>query len=112
MQRDTIHEIELFIADNNSRDKSISIAKSISSSALPINIKKYDHNVGFVKAINPLLEMAKGEYFLILHPDTIVSSKIFEELLAFFAMHPRAGILGANLFYPDGSDCRHWVCRA
>ncbi|MGA1869995.1 MAG: glycosyltransferase [bacterium] len=99
------HEIEIFIADNDSTDESFSIAQSIAStsSSVPIYIKKYSYNAGFVKAINPLLKLARGDYFLVVHPDIVVSSELFEEFIHFFNEHEQAGILGANLVYPDGS---------
>ena len=45
-------------------------------------------NLGFAKACNQGLEMAKGRYILFLNPDTIVPEDCFQQCIGFLSSHP------------------------
>lgn len=93
-------DLEVFIADNNSTDGSQQMVQEKFPSA---TLMAYSKNMGYTRAINPLLCQAKGDYFLILHPDVELSSETLICLLDFFDQNPTAGIAGGNLYYPDGT---------
>ena len=60
------HTVEVFVADNNSTDGSPDMIEK----KFPIvSLTRYFQNVGYCKAINPLLSLGKGNYYLFLHPD-------------------------------------------
>ena len=92
--------IEVFVADNNSADGSPEMVKAKFPRVL---LTRYSQNVGYTKAINPLLPLAKGKYYLLLHPDLELQPNTLKQFVKFFESHPQAGILGGNLYYPDGT---------
>ena len=92
--------IEVFVADNNSSDGSPEMVKT----KFPqVRLTEYPENLGYSKSINPLLPLASGNYYLFLHPDVKMLSNAFKHFLEFFESHPQAGIVGGNLYYPDGT---------
>jgi len=93
-------EIEVFVADNNSTDGS---AEMVRMRFPEVYLTAYSQNVGYTKAVNPLLVSAKGEYLLLLHADVELQPDTLSWFVEFFESQPQAGILGANLHYPDGT---------
>ena len=92
--------IEVFVADNNSADSSPELVKT----RFPeVSLITYSQNVGYTGAMNLLLSLATGKYYLLLHPDLEVLPRTLQRFVEFFESHPEAGILGANLYYPDGT---------
>ena len=93
-------EVEVFVADNNSSDGSVNMVEK----RFPqVYLIRYPHNVGYTRAINPILPMATGKYCLLIHPDTELLPDTLCRLVDFLESNPQAGIVGGNLFYPDGT---------
>ncbi|MBN2806866.1 MAG: glycosyltransferase, partial [Prolixibacteraceae bacterium] len=59
-------------------------------------------NVGFSKANNQAIRLAKGQYVLLLNPDTVVEEDTFEKVIAFMDAHPEAGGLGVKMIDGKG----------
>ncbi|OEU81935.1 MAG: hypothetical protein BA865_08960 [Desulfobacterales bacterium S5133MH4] len=92
--------VEVFVADNNSTDGSPEMVKT----RFPeVSLTIYSQNMGYTKAINGMLPLAKGEYSLFLHPDLEILPNTLNRFVEFFECHTHAGILGGNLYYPDGT---------
>jgi len=91
---------EIIIVDNASDDGSVEFIRSKFPSVILIDNKT---NVGFGKANNQGLAVAKGEYILLINPDTVVSEDTFEKMIAFFNSHPEAGLAGCKILNSDGS---------
>jgi GT2 family glycosyltransferase len=92
--------IEVFVADNNSTDGSPEMVRA----RFPeVSLITYSQNVGYTRAINSVLRLGEGKYYLLLHPDLEILPNTLEPFVKFFESHPQAGILGGNLYYPDGS---------
>ncbi len=91
-------DAEIIVADNHSTDGS----KAYLSGKHP-NIKFlwFSENYGFAKAYNKAVAEAKGEYILILNPDTLVSENILDVFQKFADQHPGFGILGGKMI--DGT---------
>ncbi len=68
-----------------------------------VSLTRYSKNIGYTRAINPLLALGKGEYYLLLHPDLEILPNTLKQFVEFFRSHPKAGIVGGNLLYPDGT---------
>ncbi len=62
-----------------------------------------DENLGFSKANNMAIRRAKGDYLLILNPDTVVQEDTFHTLIDFFEKHPEAGAAGCKVLNANGS---------
>ncbi len=91
-------EAEVFIVDNNSSDESVDYLKpKFPFAQFIIN----NENVGFSKANNQALAIAKGKYILFLNPDTIIEEDSFEKCIQFLGSNADAGALGVKMI--DGS---------
>ena len=59
-------------------------------------------NGGFIAACNDGLRLARGQYAVLLNNDTVPQPGWLDALLDTFARLPEAGLVGAQLLYPDG----------
>ena len=91
---------EVFIVDNASSDGSVEMVKSMYSD---VTLIENDENVGFARATNMALRLVKGDYILLLNPDTIVHKDAIRKMLDFFKETPDAGAVGVKIINPDGS---------
>lgn len=99
-------DVEVIVVDNNSGDSSHAIVESGFPEVIWIGLKS---NIGFGKACNAGARRARGEYLLMLNPDTVIGQQTLSACLAFMAEHPNAGIMGPKILNPDGSlqvSCR------
>lgn len=93
-------ECEVFVVDNNSVDGSVTLIKE----KFPqVNLIVNKTNTGFSVANNQALRMAKGEYVLLLNPDTVVQEDTFTRILSFMDEHPEAGGLGVKMLDGQGN---------
>lgn len=92
-------EAEVFVVDNNSVDGSCTMVQQKFPQALLIDNKD---NVGFSKANNQAIRISKGEYVLLLNPDTVVEEDTFEKVIAFMDRNPKAGGLGVKMIDGKG----------
>jgi O-antigen biosynthesis protein len=91
--------VEIIVADNASSDESIELLKSKYPNIILIENK---NNIGFAKANNQAVAIAKGEYILFLNPDTIVAEDCFEKCIAAFKSDNSIGGLGVHLIDGKG----------
>lgn len=91
---------EVFVVDNNSVDGSVTLIKE----KFPeINLIVNKTNTGFSVANNQAIRLAKGEYILLLNPDTVVQEDTFTKILTFMDSHPEAGGLGVKMLDGQGN---------
>ncbi len=91
-------ESEVFVVDNNSIDGSnYMVKKKYPEVVLIAN----NQNVGFSVANNQAITKSKGEYVLLLNPDTVVEHDTFTKAIGFMDDNPDAGALGVKML--DGS---------
>lgn len=102
--QDTLREsnirYEVFVVDNNSRDKTVEM---VSTEFPGVKLIANSINAGFAAANNQAIREANGQYILLLNPDTIVKQNTIANVLAFFNKNPDAGIVGCKLLNADGS---------
>ena len=89
---------EVIVVDNNSIDGSNLMVKKKFPKVKLIENKD---NRGFSKANNQGINISKGEYVLLLNPDTVVEDDTFSSIIEFMDSHPDAGALGVKMV--DGS---------
>ncbi len=87
-------DFEVFVVDNNSPDNSCQMVKDKFPEVKLIENK---FNAGFAKANNQALALSKGEYVLLLNPDTVVCEDTFENVCRFMDENPDAGSLGVKM---------------
>ncbi len=91
---------EVFVVDNNSVDGSVGLIKSKFPQITLIENKS---NTGFSVANNQAIRLAKGEYVLLLNPDTVVQEDTFVKTVTFMDEHPDAGGLGVKMLDGQGN---------
>jgi len=89
---------EIIVIDNNSPDNS---CEMLMQCFPEIQVIQNLDNLGFSKANNQGVKIAKGDYVCILNPDTVVAEDTFEKLLKFADHKDNLGIIGCKLI--DGS---------
>jgi len=97
---------EIILVDNNSKDGSkryINELTRLRINGLKIRAVLNKKNLGFAKAVNQGIRLAKGKYILLLNPDTQIKKDSLEKLINFAETHPEAGVIGAQLVNPDNS---------
>lgn len=87
-------DAEVFVVDNNSVDNSVEM---LQVKFPEVQLIQNRENVGFSKANNQAIRLAKGEYILLLNPDTVVESDTFEKIISFMDATPDAGGLGTKM---------------
>lgn len=92
-------QAEVFVVDNNSADGSCEMVKRKFPEVILIENK---HNPGFSKANNQAIQQAKGEYVLLLNPDTVVEEDCFAKVCNFMDATPDAGALGVKMIDGKG----------
>jgi len=93
-------ETEIFVVDNNSVDGS---AELIREKFPDLHFIENKENVGFSRANNQAIKLAKGEYILLLNPDTVVEEDTFSKVTGFMDKHPEAGGLGVKMIDGKGN---------
>ena len=91
---------EVYVVDNASSDGSIPYLRKKFPWVYYIENEK---NLGFSVANNMAIRKARGEYVLLLNPDTIVGETTLKECVAFMDAHSNVGGLGVRQQRVDGS---------
>ncbi|RLD44679.1 MAG: glycosyl transferase family 2 [Bacteroidetes bacterium] len=92
-------DVETIVVDNNSVDNSLNM---LNEKFPQIKLIANKDNRGFSKANNQGIVISKGEYVLLLNPDTIVEEDTFKKVLDFMDAHPDAGGLGVRMLDGKG----------
>ena len=91
---------EVFVVDNSSVDGSVAmLQKKFPEVKLIANEK----NVGFSSANNQAIKESKGEYVLLLNPDTVVQEDTFDKTIKFLDENKNAGALGVMMLDGKGN---------
>ncbi|MGV3639059.1 MAG: glycosyltransferase, partial [Adhaeribacter sp.] len=92
-------EAEVWVVDNQSADQSVEMVRR----RFPeVNLLVNEQNLGFAKANNQALALARGQYVLLLNPDTVVAEDSLRLCLEFMDRHPQAGGLGVQMIDGQG----------
>ncbi|MDA8156342.1 MAG: glycosyltransferase family 2 protein [Actinomycetota bacterium] len=91
---------EVIVVDNNSTDGSLEM---MAAEYPEITVIRNEKNVGFAKANNQAINIARGQYLLLLNSDAFATGNAVNLLVRFLDGHPAAGIAGPKVLNPDGS---------
>jgi len=91
---------EIIVVDNNSVDGSVGMVIEKFPNVQIIANKK---NVGFSTANNQAIKIGRGEYILLLNPDTVVQEDTFSKIISYMDAHPNVGGLGVKMIDGKGN---------
>ena len=94
---------EVLFIDNGSSDDSVESVDREFKDDPRFHILASKGNLGFAAANNELAKAAKGEYLLLLNPDTVVLDHAIDRLVEFAERTPKNGIWGGRTVFADGS---------
>lgn len=89
---------EILVIDDGSSDDTAAWMARIDG----LRHHRREENGGFIAACNDGLRLARGQYVVLLNNDTVPQPGWLDALLDTFAHVPEAGLVGAQLLYPDG----------
>ena len=93
-------DAEIIVIDNDSKDDSCQMVKKLFPNVILIENRE---NVGFSKANNQAVKVAKGKYVCILNPDTAVAEDTFSKSLQYYESIENIGALGVYLMDGTGN---------
>ncbi|MEA3249399.1 MAG: glycosyltransferase family 2 protein [Patescibacteria group bacterium] len=93
-------DFEVIAVDNDSRDGSVEmVMKEFPQAQVIAN----NRNLGFAAGNNPGIEAARGEFVLLLNPDTELMDNAFEAMVRVMRANPDVAVLGPTLLNTDRS---------
>ncbi len=92
-------ESEIIVIDNNSSDGSIEFLKSKFPDVRFIVNRE---NVGFSKANNIGIKLARGKYSLVLNPDTVIGKDVINGCIQWMDSHTDCGGIGVRMIDGNG----------
>jgi GT2 family glycosyltransferase len=91
--------LEVIVVDNSSTDGTLTMVRE----RFPwVVLMASDDNRGFAWASNRGMERARGDYLLLLNPDTVVEGDALRSAVQELVARPEVGMLGCKLVRPDG----------
>lgn len=89
---------EILVVDDGSSDQTGEWMRQIEGLRYEVRAQ----NGGFIEACNDGVARSRGDYVVLLNNDTVPQPGWLDALLDTFASVPEAGLVGAQLIYPDG----------
>ena len=95
---------EIIVVDNHSADGSVDyLEKRYPQMLYPmVRFVRSAHNLGFARANNIAIRQSRGEYVLLLNPDTIVGEDTLKASADFMDAHGDAGAVGVRMLGAQG----------
>lgn len=93
-------DTEVIVIDNDSNDNSV---EYLQPRFPDVKWIVSPENCGFSHANNIGFAQAKGEYILMLNPDTIVTRDTIHKCITFMENHSEAGAIGVKMINKDGT---------
>jgi GT2 family glycosyltransferase len=104
--------VEVFLVDNASPDGTTRMVSDYAANLKNVHAVLNTENLGLAAANNCPLRECKGEYVLILNPDTLLPKDNLARMAEFLDKNADIGVLGPKCVYEDGtphvSFHRHW----
>lgn len=102
-ERTSYEDYEILVIENNSKKKeTFDFYKEIDGKD-HIRVLYYKGNFNYARINNWAAKQAKGKYLVLINNDIeIITDNWLEEMLS-YAERPDVGIVGAKLYYPDGT---------
>jgi hypothetical protein len=104
-------EFEITVVDNGSTDGTQEMLKR---EYPQLDLIANPENMGFTAPMNQALQNSKGDFLLLLNPDTLIEPQAFNRLIDYMERHPNVGICGPKVLNTDGTlqkPCRRGESR-
>ncbi len=101
-------ELEVIVIDNGSQDETVKIVQEFEPLVKPVLNQT---NLGYARGNNQGIEIARGEYILLLNPDVELKEKCLQLMLDFMEKHTDIDGLGPQLLNLNGTiqpSCREF----
>jgi len=109
----TYQDFDLIVCDDASTDRTLEIVSKILDKRLSIH--RNPKRLGLVGNWNRCLQLARGEYFVLMHQDDLMHQDNLTAKVAFLEAHPSVGFVHSNIRCIDesGNDIGgHWLPQA
>jgi hypothetical protein len=93
------HEFEIIVVDNASTDDTPGKLARYHH----LQLLRNDRNLGYAHANNQGIRLARGEYVLLLNPDTRIDLGALDALSDYLDSHPDTAAVAPRLVNPDGT---------
>jgi len=104
--------VEVLLIDNASPDGTAQMVSDMAKRSDNVHGIFNSENIGLAAGNNCALGKCRGDYVLILNPDTVLPEESLERMVCFLESNPDVGALGPKSVYKDGtphvSFHRHW----
>lgn len=97
--------VEVLVVDNASTDGSLEAMHAGLAGVDPrLTILRNERNVGFARANNQAVRVARGAWVLLVNPDCEVEPDTIERMRTVMEAHPDVGMAGCLVLNPDGTE--------
>lgn len=93
-------KFEFFVVDNASEDGSVEM---LERDFPHVKVFRNSSNLGFSVANNQAIAVAKGEYLLVINPDTVTPQNTLVKAIEFLDLHVDGGSLGVRMLDGKGT---------
>ncbi len=103
LMRQSFRDFSILVVDNGSDDGTVEFIRNYYP---VVSILQNFRNVGFAKANNQGIQLAKGEYVLVMNSDVILDQNFLQNIVFFADQHPEAGVFGGKILklYSEALD--------
>ena len=91
---------EIIVVDNGSNDGTVAMVETLFPD---VRIIANQHNAGFTGGNNQGIQASRGEYILLLNPDTEIRDGAIHRMVNYLRNHPDVGLVGPKLLNTDGT---------
>jgi GT2 family glycosyltransferase len=92
--------VQVIVVDNGSTDGSVAYLEPLFPA---VEFIRLEENLGFGRANNLALAQARGDFILLLNPDTLLAERTLEVMLDYMRRHPEVGMGGCKILNPNGT---------
>ena len=97
---------QLILVDNGNSRQAVKALNKLADDEPRLDIITGQGNVGFAQGCNIGVRRARGDYLLLLNPDSILEDGTLESAVGVFQKHPEASVITIKIVNPDGTEQR------
>jgi GT2 family glycosyltransferase len=94
LMKQSFRDFSILVIDNGSDDGTVEF---IRSNYPTVSVLQNFKNLGFSKANNQGIQLAKSDYVLVMNPDVVLADDFLEKLVVFADQHPNGASFGGKV---------------